>query len=384
MDLIGPDASLEPADASVSPVYLAWKKNAPYIYKTLITANLPWPSPTVQWFPVTSLENEHKITQNLVLGTRTIGQMPEYLRCAKVTMSEQPFNLLEKYNAEQKTFGDYAPQRAAKVDIFQRIDHTGEVNRARYMPQNPNLIATISSTGQAAVFDLTHYPSSPLGIYKPDIELHAHSAEGFGLDWSATSKGLLLTSANDGKLASWDTYKYDSSTGKLDPVSVYQHPVAVNAVAFHPHQPSVAVFAADDCVGLRDWRSQDPLNTFGGSGGLSLSCHPVNQNLVAVGTDSGAIDLWDIRNPGAIVHSLTGHSGGVVTVSWHPTRSAALLSGSQDTTAKIWDVSKLKCHFSHQGHTAPVADAAWNPARELIASVADDNSLHLWTPAQIT
>lgn len=372
---------MEPVDATVSPVFLAWKKNAPYIYKTLITATLPWPSPTVQWLPDVTSGPDHQVSQNLLLGTRTVGQMPEYLRCARVTFSEQPFNLLENYNPELKTVGGYMPQRSADVKVFQRIDHSGEVNRARYMPQNQNLIATISSTGQAAVYDLTHFPNNPCGICKPDIELQAHTSEGFGLDWSTTHESFLITGANDGKVAAWDIRKYNSSTGKLDSITLYEHPTAVNSVVFHPHQSHMAVFAADDVVGLRDWRGEESLATFG-SGGLAVACHPVNQNLVSVGTGTGEIELWDIRNSGAMIHKLTGHTDAVIALSWHPSRSAALLSGSQDTTAKIWDVSKLECFFSHNGHTAPVADVAWNPARELIASVADDNSLHLWSPAQ--
>ena len=32
-----------------------------------------------------------------------------------------------------------------RIQITQRINHDGEVNRARYMPQNPDLIATKAS-----------------------------------------------------------------------------------------------------------------------------------------------------------------------------------------------------------------------------------------------
>lgn len=38
--------------------------------------------------------------------------------------------------------GGHSAPNAARVQVTQRINHDGEVNRARYMPQNPDLIAT--------------------------------------------------------------------------------------------------------------------------------------------------------------------------------------------------------------------------------------------------
>src|SRR5438034_698674 len=52
------------------------------------------------------------------------------------------------------------------------INHEGEVNRARYMTQNPDLIATKSVSGRVFIFDRTKHPSDPDpdGVCKPDIE----------------------------------------------------------------------------------------------------------------------------------------------------------------------------------------------------------------------
>lgn len=45
--------------------------------------------------------------------------------------------------------GGYKTGHQGKIEVIQRINHDGEVNRARYMPQNPFIIATktiVSST----------------------------------------------------------------------------------------------------------------------------------------------------------------------------------------------------------------------------------------------
>jgi histone-binding protein RBBP4 len=66
-----------------------------------------------------------------------------------------------------------------RVKVIQSINHTGEVNRARYMPQNPDLIATKTVMGEVYVFDRTKHPSQPTGdVCKPDITLRGQAKEG--------------------------------------------------------------------------------------------------------------------------------------------------------------------------------------------------------------
>lgn len=48
-----------------------------------------------------------------------------------------------------------------KIEIDIKINHEGEVNRARYMPQNPCIIATKTPTSDVLVFDYTKHPSKP-------------------------------------------------------------------------------------------------------------------------------------------------------------------------------------------------------------------------------
>ena len=53
---------------------------------------------------------------------------------------------------------------SGKIEIEIKINHEGEVNRARYMPQNPCIIATKTPTSDVLVFDYTKHPSKPGGI----------------------------------------------------------------------------------------------------------------------------------------------------------------------------------------------------------------------------
>lgn len=54
---------------------------------------------------------------------------------------------------------------SGKIEIEIKINHEGEVNRARCMPQNPCIIATKTPTSDVLLFDYTKHPSKPGQAY---------------------------------------------------------------------------------------------------------------------------------------------------------------------------------------------------------------------------
>jgi histone-binding protein RBBP4 len=90
-----------------------------------------------------------------------------------------------------------------KFNIVQKIDHKGEVNKARYQPQNPNLIATMCTDGRVMIWDRSKHPSQPTGTVNPEMELLGHTKEGFGLSWSPHVAGHLVTGSEDKTVKLW-------------------------------------------------------------------------------------------------------------------------------------------------------------------------------------
>ena len=78
--------------------------------------------------------------------------------------------------------------------MVQQINHAGEVNRARYMPQNPFMIATKTVSAEVYVFDYTKHPSKPAtdGECSPDLHLLGHKTEGATPDEGACLLILVL------------------------------------------------------------------------------------------------------------------------------------------------------------------------------------------------
>lgn len=77
--------------------------------------------------------------------------------------------------------GHTIPPSPPKIQIVQKINHPGEINKARYMPQNPDLIATKCTSGEVLIFDRTKHSSEPErgGSVKPDIRLVGQVKEGY-------------------------------------------------------------------------------------------------------------------------------------------------------------------------------------------------------------
>ena len=121
------------------------------------------------------------------------------------------------YDNEKGEFGGFGSV-SGKIEIEIKINHEGEVNRARFMPQNPCVIATKTPSCDVLVFDYTKHPSKPdpNGICVPDLRLRGHQKEGYGLSWNPNLNGHLLSASDDHTICLWDI----NATPKENRVSI--------------------------------------------------------------------------------------------------------------------------------------------------------------------
>lgn len=358
--------------------YKIWKKNTPYLYDYVLTHGLVWPSLTCQWLPPVRQLNEGKAVgaiggnsknvaeeHSLLIGTHTSGAEMNYLMVCTVNLprddvvvdigdaagnangkgdgngksgtnekeeneeapskkqktqeASKPIFRATNYNEEKNELGGYSSTTAAnglvgKIEIRMKIPHDGEVNRARYMPQNHFIVATRGPSPEVYIWDLSKHGSFPEegATPSPQIVCRGHTGEGYGVSWCGVGeegKGRLCTCAEDKTVRIWDLNEA-LKEGKNGMVV----------------RPTDTLEYHTDVVEDVDWHKRD-INMIGSCGDDRLIC------------------LWDVREGkrDKPVHFIKdAHKGDVNCLAFHPTNEFLLASGSADKTVKLWDMRNLK------------------------------------------
>lgn len=420
MEDAAPDAS-SPIDSDAQLRYRVWKKNAPLLYDYLQTSSLVWPSLSVQWFPDVERDSGF-YKERLLVGSYSNGASAfENLQLLSVRIPGSRLSLDEcDFDPERQEFVfNDAHYQENKVTISQRIPHVGDVNRAKVMPQNPDMLATISNDGSVSIFDRTkkslNYDEDELirekNMQQPgqedttdlaDIKLKFHTAEGWGLDWNKFKQGELASGANDGCLAIWDirdgftrpdrlstsaTAKKKFKTCTMSPKAhVAAHDFGINSVAYLWHHDSLLGTAGEDGrVKVFDTRTMQPvLETKRPNAINTLDFNKQNQFGLALGDDKGHLYVEDLRSLEEPVLTLDAHTSAVSAVTWNYEFGNVVASSSSDGLVKIWRLGSEDTRpvFVHGGHMLGVSDVSWNPNDPwMLASCADDNSVQIWKPA---
>ncbi len=203
---------------------------------------LTWPTLTVQWFPdVKEPEGKDVRIHRVLIGTHTSDFMPNYVQIAEVEIPKSARPNASDYDEERGEIGGYGKSEtpAMKWNILQRIDHPKEVNKARYCPQNPDLIATLATNGDILVFDRTKHSSEPNGKVNPQITLKGHKQEGFGLSWSPHVEGSLASGSEDQTVCLWCVPRIMNSTA---PMLIVTKGSQVSAEWQHDPEASASIY----------------------------------------------------------------------------------------------------------------------------------------------
>ncbi|KAL1916012.1 uncharacterized protein VTP21DRAFT_6016 [Calcarisporiella thermophila] len=404
-EVVEPDAGEE--ENQVVEEYKIWKKNSPFLYDLVVSHALEWPSLTCEWLPdVERPEGKDYTVQRLILGTHTSGtpEPPNYLKIAHVHLPDQNKGLeTRKYDEDRGEIGGYGGAEC-RISIYQSIPHDGEVNRARYMPQNPNLIATKTKTGDVYVFDITKHPLQPTtNTCQPQVVLRGQTREGYGLSWHPMERGMVLSASEDTTICQWDIKGYSRESRALDPIRTYRgHSNIVEDVSWHPlHDNLFASCGDDQLLLIWDTRLQSSDKAAHGTHAHkdfvnSVAFNPACEYLLATGAADATVALWDIRNLKLKLHSFEEHKSEILQLQWSPHHETILASASADRRVHVWDLSRIgeeqtpedmedgapELLFVHGGHTNRVPDISWSRTEPwLMASVAEDNILQVWQMA---
>lgn len=315
----------------------------------------------------------------------------------KVPLDDSSIKSAE-YNDNEKDTHGFGSERQ-RIEVETKINHHGEVNRARMMPQKTNIVATKTILGEVHIFDYHKHPMVPENDeVKPEMKLTGHTKEGYGLSWNPNLEGVLLSGSDDTNILIWDLNKKSSVGSQFDKFS--EHESVVEDVAWNRQDQFIFGSVGDDKK-LKVWDTRQSKSVSSVDAhteeAICLDFSYYNPNMILTGSCDKTVAMWDRRKPESALHLFKQHSEEVNCVKYHPHHENLFASASTDRRAIVWDVSMIgseqseeekkdgppEMMFMHGGHTAKITDLSWNPnERNTIASVAEDNIVQVWQIAK--
>ena len=224
------------------------------------------------------------------------------------------------------------------------VPHHGGVNRLRVMPQKQHsgVVATMSSLGQAHVFDLSeqlnsmlrHGPRAPPPA-RPTFTFTGHRDEGYALDWSPVVAGQLLTGDCAGDIFSWSPLT-SSTPSSAQSFQSWQG----GATPFRGHTSSVE----------------------------DLQWSPSEATVFASASADTTVKIWDTRSKtGGAQLTVAAHDDDVNVLSWNHNVNYLLASGCEDGSFKVWDLrmvqrqggAPLQPLANFHFHRGPISSIEW-------------------------
>ncbi|KGN65390.1 hypothetical protein Csa_019543 [Cucumis sativus] len=180
-----------------------------------------------------------------------------------------------------------------------------------------------------------------------------------------SSDGKLLASGGSDKKATvWCTKSFKVRS-TLD-----EHSQWITDVRFSPRTLKIATSSGDGTVKVWDVDNHgQSLRTFTGhsTGVASLDFHPSKDDLICSSDISSEIRYWSIKN-GSCVGIF---KGGATKLRFQP-NNGRTLAAAAGKVVSIIDVETQVCRLRLQGHKKKIHSVCWDPSGEYLASTSDD------------
>lgn len=256
--------------------------------------------------------------------------------------------------------------------------HRRRVNTAKFI--SPSQVASAGLDGTVLVWEYAEAGGS--GNLKPILELSGHADQIRDIAVHRPS-GKFLTASSDGRVGLWTpsrkaapqveerpTKRPKSSVslaqrGPLSLVPVSEKPVT--GAAFHPNDPTVAYASSmDGSVRTVDLTTGKIISSLTTMHPLRCLTPLTNSPLLAAGTTARHITLIDPRESAAStsVMTLRAHLNWIDSVAASPANEYSLVSGSWDSTCKIWDLRSVRPGTKEEGGGRVCDEAVYSIPRE--------------------
>jgi len=196
------------------------------------------------------------------------------------------------------------------------------------------------------------------------------------------SKNWLVAGCDDMNLR---VYNYAT----MDVVKVWvAHADYIRFVDIHPLHSLILSASDDMTIKLWDWEKDfECLQTFVGHSHYVMMAifHPRDLTMFASASLDGSIKFWQINTQdmksSCLDFTLNGHEKGVNCIdifAGDDANKPFLISGSDDTTIKVWNYMTRLCLRTLEGHTHNITSVSFHRYLPLVASASEDSTVKLW------
>ncbi|KAJ5078887.1 histone-binding protein msi1 [Anaeramoeba ignava] len=381
-----------------------WKKNAPFLYDLLFTFPIETEISSIEWFPINSKNSTQnsKNIQEIVLGSKSkkLEDNFLYFLSINIPIDETQFDSQENQKSTIQTKKQNLEDHPM-IRIVDKIQHQGNVNKVRIMPQNSNIISTITNKGKIFIYDISKISNTYENINQKEKQIlnknpileYNISEGGNGLSWNYQKEGFLLTGNYKGEI---DIFNINAE--KKETIQNKKMDSEIKHVSWHKKRDSLfGVTSKNKKFTIFDTRElTGPLYEIEGHEGEVnyLDFHPHSEFIFATCSSDHTVKLWDIRVLPKYLHVLSKHEESVNCVKWNPfiLNSTILSSSGEDQKIAIWDLEKIgkmqekddiedgppELLFLHAGHINKINDFDWSYGESWTIGSIENDFLQIW------
>ncbi|RNA01031.1 guanine nucleotide-binding subunit beta-5 [Brachionus plicatilis] len=206
--------------------------------------------------------------------------------------------------------------------------------------------------------------------------LKGHQSKVLALDWSC-DKRHIASSSQDGKLVIWDAF----STNKEHVVTM---PTTwVMTCAYAPTGSCVTCGGLDNKITLYKLSTDEDISKQKrviASHTNYISCNQFvfSDQQLLTGSGDSTLKLWDVET-GQLMQTFQGHQADVMCLDISPSEAGNIfLSGSADHVALVWDIRSGQYVQIFDGHESDVNSVKFHPSGDAFASGSDDATCRLF------
>jgi len=223
--------------------------------------------------------------------------------------------------------------------------------------------------------------TTPRTDFRQRRVLRGHYGKVYAVQWQPEAEDEeeadnLVSASQDGKLIIWN----GRTTNKLKLIALKS--TWVMTCAYAPGGRLVACGGLDNMCTIfpTNLDSSDnvpvPVAELRRHEGYLSSCRFINDHEVLTASGDSLCILWDV-NKQAVKTIFDSHSSDVMSVSISPDKKI-FVSGSCDTTAKVFEMGSGECVGTFTGHEADINAVEWFLDGHAFASGSDDSTLRLF------